>query len=282
MTARPLDELLRELGDADGEVRREAAYLIGERRDRRATLALVEAVRAASARRDVALVAVGALALGKLRDGRALELLVELARTATVAEPIHALGRLGRAEAAPVVRAALETPRLRRAAILALGRLGEPGLVQGRVAWWNAERGFGAVTPRGADRKAKLFFHRRDWDADGAPARGLAVTFYEIPDARRPTAVRVRPAPEKAPPPEPEGPGVEAAGKVRWFDAQKGYGFIRIDGSKDDALAHARDILVEGDAPRALRSKQRVTFVAVKAGDKIRATRIRVEPGLPG
>jgi CspA family cold shock protein len=43
---------------------------------------------------------------------------------------------------------------------------------------------------------------------------------------------------------------VKYEGVVRWFNDEKGYGFIRIDGSERDTFVHARQLresAIEGD-----------------------------------
>lgn len=46
-------------------------------------------------------------------------------------------------------------------------------------------------------------------------------------------------------------------GKVRWFDAEKGYGFI-VDDNGGDLFVHQSDIQMEGY--RMLLTEQKVTF----------------------
>lgn len=50
-------------------------------------------------------------------------------------------------------------------------------------------------------------------------------------------------------------------GKVKWFDAQKGYGFIEVEGSKD-VFVHYSAILTEGF--RTLSEGQQVNFDLVQ------------------
>lgn len=47
-----------------------------------------------------------------------------------------------------------------------------------------------------------------------------------------------------------------AQGTVKWFNAEKGYGFITVDGSEDDVFVHWSAIVGEGY--RALDEGQRV------------------------
>ncbi|WP_179018121.1 cold-shock protein [Paenarthrobacter nitroguajacolicus] len=49
-----------------------------------------------------------------------------------------------------------------------------------------------------------------------------------------------------------------ALGTVKWFNAEKGYGFITVDESGDDVFVHWSAIQMEGF--RALEEGQRVEF----------------------
>ncbi|BCW04750.1 cold-shock protein [Micrococcaceae bacterium Sec5.1] len=49
-----------------------------------------------------------------------------------------------------------------------------------------------------------------------------------------------------------------ALGTVKWFNAEKGYGFITVDDSGDDVFVHWSAIQMEGF--RALEEGQRVEF----------------------
>lgn len=56
-----------------------------------------------------------------------------------------------------------------------------------------------------------------------------------------------------------------ALGTVKWFNSEKGYGFITVDGSGDDVFVHWSAI--EGDGYRALDEGQRVEL-EVGEGEK--------------
>ncbi|MCA4133812.1 cold-shock protein [Arthrobacter sp. M4] len=49
-----------------------------------------------------------------------------------------------------------------------------------------------------------------------------------------------------------------ALGTVKWFNAEKGYGFITVDGTGDDVFVHWSAIQMDGY--RALEEGQRVEF----------------------
>ncbi|MFJ6077302.1 cold-shock protein [Pseudarthrobacter sp. NPDC092419] len=58
---------------------------------------------------------------------------------------------------------------------------------------------------------------------------------------------------------------IMALGTVKWFNAEKGYGFITVDGSGDDVFVHWSAI--EGEGYRALGEGQRVEL-EVGEGEK--------------
>jgi CspA family cold shock protein len=64
---------------------------------------------------------------------------------------------------------------------------------------------------------------------------------------------------------QPESVGNMALGTVKWFNAEKGYGFITVDGSGDDVFVHWSAI--DGEGYRALDEGQRVQF-EVGEGEK--------------
>lgn len=52
--------------------------------------------------------------------------------------------------------------------------------------------------------------------------------------------------------------GIMALGTVKWFNAEKGYGFITVDSTGDDVFVHWSAIQMDGY--RALEEGQRVEF----------------------
>ncbi len=66
-----------------------------------------------------------------------------------------------------------------------------------------------------------------------------------------------------------------ANGEVKWFNVDKGYGFILPDGGGPDVFVHVRDL--KGGGLAQLIEKQRVSFDAVPGKDsKPKAVNIRV------
>ena len=62
-------------------------------------------------------------------------------------------------------------------------------------------------------------------------------------------------------------------GTVKWFNAEKGYGFIAIDGSGPDVYVHYSGIL--GDGYRSLQQGQRVAFDIVTGAQGPQAINVR-------
>ena len=58
---------------------------------------------------------------------------------------------------------------------------------------------------------------------------------------------------------------MSADGTVKWFDDDKGFGFIEMEGSSEDAFVHHSDIQMQGFA--TLQEGQRVSFELTQ-GDK--------------
>ncbi|MCT1366962.1 MULTISPECIES: cold-shock protein [Kocuria] len=65
-----------------------------------------------------------------------------------------------------------------------------------------------------------------------------------------------------------------AKGTVKWFNSEKGYGFIAPDDQSDDLFAHYSAI--EGTGFRGLEEGQTVEFQAEQGPKGLQATNIRV------
>ena len=64
-------------------------------------------------------------------------------------------------------------------------------------------------------------------------------------------------------------------GTVRWFDAERGFGFLALDDGGDDLFVHASEI-VGDDGPRVLREGQTVEFEVGEGDRGPQARRVRV------
>ena len=61
-------------------------------------------------------------------------------------------------------------------------------------------------------------------------------------------------------------------GKVRWFDAKKGYGFITRD-QGDDIFVHFRNI--EGSGRKTIREGERVSFAVILSDKGPQADKVK-------
>jgi CspA family cold shock protein len=69
------------------------------------------------------------------------------------------------------------------------------------------------------------------------------------------------------------GPSTMAQGTVKWFNAEKGYGFIAVDGS-DDVFVHYSAIQTDGY--RTLEENQRVEFDVVQGPKGVQADNVHI------
>ena len=65
-----------------------------------------------------------------------------------------------------------------------------------------------------------------------------------------------------------------AQGPVKWFNAEKGYGFIAVDGSNDDVFVHYSAI--EASGFRLLEEGQKVEFEITQGPKGQQADAVRV------
>ena len=65
-----------------------------------------------------------------------------------------------------------------------------------------------------------------------------------------------------------------AQGTVKWFNAEKGYGFIAVDGSNDDVFVHYSAI--EASGFRLLEEGQKVEFEITQGPKGQQAVAVRV------
>lgn len=68
-----------------------------------------------------------------------------------------------------------------------------------------------------------------------------------------------------------------ATGKVKWFSASKGYGFIIPDSGGPDVFTHIRDLRASGLDKDKIKEDLRVTFDAIPGRDsKPKAVNVRL------
>jgi CspA family cold shock protein len=103
------------------------------------------------------------------------------------------------------------------------------------------------------------------------PVRGVAVSTHSVRYrlARFEFHVRVRRAEERVTrSPDQEGPSARtnvgahvAQGTVKWFNAEKGFGFIAVDGGQDVFVHYSA---IQMDGYKSLEEGQRVNFEVVQ------------------
>jgi CspA family cold shock protein len=127
--------------------------------------------------------------------------------------------------------------------------------VEAIVKWFNAEKGFGFVTVAGG---SDAFMHARALEVAGHSSvpegarvkvrisqgqKGPQVT--EVIDVDTSTAqVTSRTERSRSPPPSSPrhsgvGPTEECLGSVKWYNAEKGFGFVAQDSGGKDVFVHA-------------------------------------------
>jgi len=65
-----------------------------------------------------------------------------------------------------------------------------------------------------------------------------------------------------------------AQGSVKWFNAEKGFGFITVDGGGSDVFVHYSTIQTDGF--RSLDENQRVEFDVVQGPKGLQAENVKV------
>jgi CspA family cold shock protein len=162
--------------------------------------------------------------------------------------------------------------------------------VEATVKWFNGEKGFGFVALE--DGSGEAFIHIRAVEATGHTSlepgtrltvrvgqgqKGPQVTEVTSVDTSTavPSAPRPRPGPgPRAPFERSQEPGEEREGQVKWYNAEKGFGFIAVgDGSKD-VFVHRSALSRAGLAD--LQEGQRVVIEVVQGRKGPEANTVRV------
>jgi cold shock protein len=154
--------------------------------------------------------------------------------------------------------------------------------VEAKVKWFNASKGFGFVTPADGSQDAFLpmtVLRRAGYEDAregasitceiGAGAKGPLVTnVLNLDDS---TAVS---APSGAGAADRRGslPATTIEGAVKWFEPEKGYGFIAPDGGGKDVFIHITALRRSGVS--ALDPGQRVRVEVVEGKKGLEADRI--------
>jgi len=153
------------------------------------------------------------------------------------------------------------------------------------VAWFNPEKGFGFVkVSDGSD----AFLHIRALEAGGhkTVAPGATLTVRLGQGLKGPQVMEVlqvdsstaqAQAPERSPrqQSQPDGPDMEGHGVVKWYNGEKGFGFIGLAGGEKDVFVHATAVARSGITTLSEGQKVDVKFAMGKKGPEAKSIQIR-------
>ncbi|UVK85548.1 cold-shock protein [Pseudomonas sichuanensis] len=71
------------------------------------------------------------------------------------------------------------------------------------------------------------------------------------------------------------GESARKTGTVKWFNDEKGFGFITPEGGGEDLFVHFKAI--QGDGFKSLKEGQKVSYVAEKGQKGMQAAQVRAE-----
>jgi CspA family cold shock protein len=157
----------------------------------------------------------------------------------------------------------------------------QPDPVEADVLWFNAPKGFGFVQPLGGD---KAFLHVKQLEAAGlsdiAEGARLRVVIEPGPKGLNVTRVMEILSTPAAPAGRPErdrslashdGTEDEASGTVKWYNAEKGFGFIGRSDGGPDIFVHATALSRSGITTLEEGQAVTVRYVEGKKGPEARA-----------
>lgn len=148
------------------------------------------------------------------------------------------------------------------------------------VKWFNLTKGFGFVAP--ADGSSDAFIHSsvvsRAGLRDVAEGTKLLVQIGDGAKGRQVLNIvqilGVGELPPASPRPPATGPETELTGTVKWFKADKGFGFVTPDDGGRDIFVHRTVVLQAG--AQALESGQKVRMLVQTAAKGREASSIEL------
>lgn len=170
--------------------------------------------------------------------------------------------------------------------------------LQATVKWYNPDKGFGFVEL--ADGSGDVFLHANALQASGfqavSPGATLQVRVGQghkgrqveqvigVDESTATAAPRPGPRPggfggpggdgprgPRPPRPQDSGPGVEMTGTVKWYDPNKGFGFISPQDGGKDVFVHATALERAGRAPLTEGQSVRVVVGQGQKGPEVRS-----------
>jgi CspA family cold shock protein len=158
--------------------------------------------------------------------------------------------------------------------------------IEAVVQWFNSDKGFGFVKCTGG---TEAFLHIRQLEAaghknvpEGARLRvtiGQGQKGPQVSEVLEITSTAIspgapRPAEGSQSRSSPEGIETECDGSVKWYNSQKGFGFIGLADGGKDVFVHATALERSGLSSLTEGQKVRVKFVRGAKGPETRSIRL--------
>jgi CspA family cold shock protein len=158
--------------------------------------------------------------------------------------------------------------------------------LEAEVMWFNADKGFGFIK---ASDGSEAYLHIRTLEAAGKSGvsegmqlkvrieegqKGFQVSqVLEVRSAIAQTAPHERPGRGASTRPEMNAPEEESEGTVKWYNPEKGFGFIGLASADKDVFVHASALTRSGLAALAEGQKVTVKYAKGHKGLEVRTIR---------
>lgn len=165
-----------------------------------------------------------------------------------------------------------------------MGGAGGGALADAEVLWFNADKGFGFVkTSDGVE----AYLHIRVLENSGQQPVGegqqLKVRIEDGQKGKQVTQVLEVSGSPRAPVRQPRasgfqpresGPEQESEGTVKWYNSEKGFGFIGVPGAEKDVFVHASALTRSGIASLVEGQAVSVRYAQGQKGLEARSVRV--------